>query len=306
MDGRTLGWLYIQRPRSLGRPDRAETRILALAADQLALGLRRDGLRRSTLELEAARQGDALKTALVDAVSHDLRTPLASIRATAGGLADPDVSWDDVTRRAAAARIDAEAARLDRLVRGVLELSRIASGSLHPDLEVHDLATIVETAVERSRSSLGQRPIVLESREATVLVDPVLADLIVTNLLENVATHAPAPAAVHIHVGPTDEGRIELSVEDGGPGVAPAELTTIFERFQRGSAAARDARPGLGIGLSLVRGLAEAMAGEVRAERSDLGGLRITVVFQAADTGPAADHARPGDVASTAVARTRP
>ena len=79
-------------------PDRAATRILALAADQLTLALRRDRLRAAATDAEVARQGDALKTALIDSVSHDLRTPLASIRATAGGLADPDVPWSEAVR----------------------------------------------------------------------------------------------------------------------------------------------------------------------------------------------------------------
>jgi two-component system sensor histidine kinase KdpD len=222
----------------------------------------------------------------VDAVSHDLRTPLASIRATAGGLADPAVAWDDAARRAAAASIDVEAQRLDRLVRGVLELSRIASGSVHPELEVHDLASLVEAALERSRASLGVRPLTVELGEAAVVVDPVLLDIVVTNLLENVASHAPAPAALRLAVDDLGDGFVTLVVEDGGPGIPPAELATIFDRFQRGSTASRRHRSGLGIGLSVVRGLVEAMGGDVVADRSPLGGLRISLRIQASLPAP--------------------
>jgi two-component system sensor histidine kinase KdpD len=289
VDGRRLGALWADRPRALGVPDRSETRIMALAADQIALALRRDGLRRAAMDLEAARRGEALKTALVDAVSHDLRTPLASIRATAGGLADPAVSWDDDARREAAARIDAEALRLDRLVRGVLELSRIASGSVHPELEVHDLASLVEAALERARRSLGERPVNVELHEAPVSVDPVLLDIVVTNLLDNVATHAPAPAPLRLAIeGPAD-GLVTLTIEDGGPGIPPDERATVFDRFQRGSAASRRRRPGLGIGLSVVRGLAEAMGGDVAADGSPLGGLRVRVRMRAGPPAPSSE-----------------
>jgi two-component system, OmpR family, sensor histidine kinase KdpD len=287
IDGRRLGALWADRARALGLPDRSETRILALAADQIALALRRDGLRRAAMDLEAARHSEALKTALVDAVSHDLRTPLASIRATAGGLADPAVIWDDAARREAAASIDVEAQRLDRLVRGVLELSRIASGSVHPELEVHDLASLVETALERSRPSLGVRPLTVDLGEATVVVDPVLLDIVLTNLLENVTTHAPAPAALRVAIQEPFDDLVTLTVEDGGPGIPPDELATIFDRFQRGSTASRRHRSGLGIGLSVVRGLVEAMGGDVLADRSPLGGLRIRLRVQASLPAPA-------------------
>src|SRR4029079_4124210 len=128
----------------LREPDRVTTRLLGLAADQLALAIRRDDLRREATELEIARRADALKSALLDAVSHDLRTPLASIRAAAGSLTDPEVAVDTEAARVpaperpvdpeaarvAAGAIDAEADRLDRLVREVLDLSRIEGGSL--------------------------------------------------------------------------------------------------------------------------------------------------------------------------------
>ena len=116
--------------RALGQPgttdpDRAATRLLALAADQLGLAVRRDALRREATEVEIARQADSLKSALLDAVSHDLRTPLASIRAHAGALTDREVPLDVEGARRAGTAIDAEADRLDRLVREVLDLSRV-------------------------------------------------------------------------------------------------------------------------------------------------------------------------------------
>ena len=159
-----FGEIGATRDRSSGLPNRAETRILALAADQIGLSLRRDQLRQDATEPEIARQSDALKTALIDSVSHDLRTPLASIRATAGGLADPAMSWTAEDARAAAMVIDAEATRLDHLVRAVLDLSRIEAGALRPELEPHDLRDLVEPVVARARSTAPGRSIERPSR----------------------------------------------------------------------------------------------------------------------------------------------
>jgi two-component system sensor histidine kinase KdpD len=269
-------------------PDRVTTRLLALAADQLALAIRRDDLRREATEVEIARRADALKTALLDAVSHDLRTPLASIRAAAGSLADPDIAIDAPSARATAAAIDAEADRLDRLVREVLDLSRIEAGSLRPELEPLVLADAVGPVVERLRPILGARPITVSIPDelSPVQADAVLLDGLVSNLVENVARHAPEPAALQISAR-EDAGRIRLAIDDGGAGVPEAERERLFDKFYRAPSAAAGSRRGLGVGLAIVRGMAEAMGGTVTAEQSRLGGLRIEVELPAAAAVPA-------------------
>ena len=287
VDGVGLGTIVAVRERSLGDPSRSETRVLALAADQIAVSLRRDQLRRAATDLEVAHQTDVLKTALIDSVSHDLRTPLASIRATAGGLADADVAWTDDARRGAAGVIDAEAARLDRLVSGLLDLSRISSGGLHPDLEPHELWSVVQPAVERLRPSLGDRALRIDVPDSLppVLADAVLLDVVVTNLLDNISAHSAPDAPVSIRATEGD-GMVRLIVEDGGPGVPADALGSLFDRFRRGPTTTPSARRGLGIGLSVVRGLVEAMSGQVTAERSPLGGLAVTVRLRPAPAGP--------------------
>src|SRR4029079_9951914 len=156
-DDQAFGWLRAQRPLDAGLPSREETRLLALAADQLALALRREDLRRAATQTEIARQSDALKSALLDAVSHDLRTPLASIRAAAGTLVDPELPPTAADARAAGTVIELEATRLDQLVRDVLDLSRIEGGGLRPNLEALDLRDVVEPIIERLRAGLGER-----------------------------------------------------------------------------------------------------------------------------------------------------
>ena len=294
VDDSQLGALVATRDRAEGEPSRVETRILALAADQIAVSLRRDQLRQTATELEVARQTDVLKTALIDSVSHDLRTPLASIRATAGGLADPELAWSDDARRDAAAVIDSEAARLDRLVNGVLDLSRIASGALHPDLEPHELWSVVEPVIDRMRPNLGSRPVTVDVSAdlPPVLADAVLLDVVLTNLLDNIAVHTgpETPVSIAAALAPGAAGerspRVGMVVADGGSGVRPEQLATLFERFRRATTQATGSRRGLGIGLSVVRGLVEAMGGEVAAGASPSGGLAITVTLRAAPAAP--------------------
>jgi two-component system, OmpR family, sensor histidine kinase KdpD len=289
-DDHTFGWLRAQRPLDAGPLSREETRLLALAADQLALALRREDLRRAATETEIARESEALKTALLDAVSHDLRTPLASIRAAAGTLVDPELPPSAADARAAGTTIELEATRLDQLVRDVLDLSRIEGGGLRPELVALDLRDVVEPVIERLRSSLGEREVrvTLPDDLPPVAGDAVLLDAVVSNLVENAAHHAPPPAAVAISASRQD-GTVELAIDDGGPGVPPDDLDRLFDKFFRVPRAGEGSRRGMGIGLAVVRGLTEAMGGSVAAERSTLGGLRVVVGLPVA-----AEPPRPG------------
>jgi two-component system sensor histidine kinase KdpD len=287
-DGVPFGSLKATLVAGTAGPDRATTRLLALAADQLAIAIRRDDLRREATEVEIARRADTLKTALLDAVSHDLRTPLASIRAAAGSLVDPDVAVDTASARATAAAIDVEADRLDRLVREVLDLSRIEAGSLRPELEPLVLADAVGPVVDRLRPILGNRPITISIPDELppVRADAVLLDGLLTNLVENVARHTAPPAPLQISAS-AEGGRVRLAVDDGGPGVPAAERDRLFEKFYRLPAAAESSRRGLGVGLAIVRGMTEAIGGTVNAEASAIGGLRIEIDLPADAAVPA-------------------
>jgi two-component system sensor histidine kinase KdpD len=264
------------------------TRLLSLAADQVALGLRRDALRNEANSAEIARRSDALKSALLDSVSHDLRTPLASIRATAGNLADPAVEWSPGTTREAAEAIDAEARRLDRLVRSVLDLSRIESGALQPDIEAYDVRELIAHAVSRAKPSIGPRPLAMDTGggDRVILVDAVLFDAILANLLDNVVDHTPPDARVAIGVRAGDPARVVVTVEDGGPGVGTDQLALIFDKFQTADRQPGRARRGMGVGLSIVRGMTEALGGTARARPSALGGLAVDLDLPAAPDPP--------------------
>ncbi len=287
--GIVYGFLWAGQRSGASQPDPEATRLLSLAADQLALALRRDRLRHEATSVEIARRSDALKSALLDSVSHDLRTPLASIRATAGNLADPTLRLSPDAVRDAAETIDSEAQRLDRLVTSVLDLSRIESGALQPDLEVYDLRELAETAVARLRPSLGDRPVSIELADdlPLILVDAVLLDAVLANLLENVARHTPPGTAVAVRASRGVPDRVTLCVADDGPGVADAHLPRVFDKFYRAGGGGDGARHGMGIGLSVVRGMMEALGGSAVARRGERGGLTVELQLPVAPDPPA-------------------
>ena len=282
-----IGSIWAIRSRAEGIPDREETRLLSLAADQVGLAFRRERLVETANAAEIARQGEALKDALLDSVSHGFRTPLATIRAAAGSLMDPQVAWSNEERRGAARTIDQEAERLNLLVRNLLDMSRIEAGELRPSLEALDAEGLVTPVVERLARNLGQPPvqIVFGPDLPPLRADPSLFDEVLANLLENAARHAP-DAMTRVSVTAAPDGRVRVRVEDAGPGVPTASLPHLFDKFYRVPRAGEGARRGIGIGLGVVKGLAEAMGGEVAASTSPLGGLAVDVFLDAAPEPP--------------------
>jgi two-component system sensor histidine kinase KdpD len=284
---RRLGSIWAVRTRASGAPDGTETRLLSAAADQIGQALEQDRLGREAREVEIARRSDALKTALLESVSHDLRTPLTSIRAAAGTLLDRDVPLDQATQEATAEAIDREAEHLNRLVTNLLDLSRIEAGELRADVEPFELSPLVGRAADRLRPRLGGRLIEIDVPDdlPPVLVDEVFIDQALTNLLENAIKYTGPAARIRIQAGrgseePDAAGRtIILTLEDDGPGVPDDAIERLFDRFFRIRRRGEPSRPGSGIGLTVVRGLVEAMGGRVRASRSSLGGLAIELTL---------------------------
>jgi two-component system, OmpR family, sensor histidine kinase KdpD len=279
-DGVRLGSIRAHRITGSPTPGRGARRILALAADQLGMAIRRDELRAELTAAEVARRSDALRGAILDSVSHDLRTPISTIRALAGGLVDPASDASPADREAAAEAIDAEAERLGELVRSLLDMSRIQSGALQPDLEACDPAGLVETVAARLRrlDPSGRLDVRVPEDLPPVLVDGMLFDVALANVVDNALRHAPAPAPIVLGGRLRDDGRtVSLTVDDGGPGVPDEALPMLFDRFYRVPAPGEPARHGIGMGLAIARGFVEAMGGSVTASRSDLGGLRVSL-----------------------------
>ncbi|MGH2463983.1 MAG: sensor histidine kinase, partial [Candidatus Limnocylindrales bacterium] len=255
-NGSGLGSIWARRTRREGLPERPETRVLSAAADQLGRALERDQLVREAMSMEVARRSDALKSALLDSVSHDLRTPLASIRAAAGSLMDPSVHWSPEDERATAASIDREAERLNRLVSNILDLSRIEAGGLVMRHSTFPLEDLIPDALERLAPTLGERPIDVRIPDdlPPVDIDEVFIDQVLTNVLENAAKYAGPGAAVRISARQLGPDRIGLTIEDAGPGVPAEALPRLFEKFYRVAQRGEGARRGTGLGLAVVRG----------------------------------------------------
>jgi two-component system sensor histidine kinase KdpD len=287
----SFGSLWTLAPVGAAESGPQDARLLAAAADQIAQAVRRQQLTAAAAEVEVARRSDRLKSALLDSVSHDLRTPLSTIRAAAGNLADPELVVPDAERIALGNTIDGEAARLNRLVTNLLDMSRIDSGALRPGLELVPLGPIAEAVTERLAKPLSDHPLAIDLPVGLppVWADPMMLDQVLTNLLENASRYAPTTAAVRVSGRLSDAAFVSLTVEDAGPGIA-GDHERLFDKFHRepGMSAARR---GAGLGLAVVRGLVEAMGGRVQAGRSPLGGLAIVVDLPAgpgrpADLGP--------------------
>ena len=277
--GKTLGAIWAIRPRALGDPDESEKRVLAAAADQVGGSLDRDRLQRDATAAEISRRSDALKSALLDSVSHDLRTPLASIRAAAGTLMDADIEWPPEQRREIAGSIDREAEWLNRLVTNLLDMSRVEAGELRPTFVVLALADAVEEAVHRRdvASGAGIAQVDVPEDLPPVVVDEVFLGQVLANILDNAVKYAGTDAPVRISAAETDAHKVRLTIEDGGMGVPPESLPRLFEKFYRVPRKGEGSRRGTGIGLAVVRGLVEAMGGRVAARPSELGGLAVDV-----------------------------
>ncbi len=289
-DGRPYGSVWARRPRGAEAPDRTETRLLSAAADLVGLALAHDRLAAEAQAAEIARASDALKSALLQSVSHDLRTPLATIRAAAGSLRPGSgLSTEDQAESAAA--IDREVEYLNRLVTNLLDLSRIEAGALRAERDAYELDDLLGPSIERLKARLGDRPLEIALDAPPVMVDPIFLDEAVANVLDNAAKYTPPGTRIRVSASPVGGDRVRLTIEDAGPGVPPEALPRLFEKFYRVPRRERQSRLGTGIGLAVVRGLIEAMGARVEARQGELGGLAIDVDLPIAAPVPAATPA---------------
>jgi two-component system, OmpR family, sensor histidine kinase KdpD len=265
------------RPPRLGEPER---RVLSAFANQAALAVERDQQQEERARARALAEADRLRTALLNAVSHDLRTPLSSIKASASSLLDPTVDWSPAQRREFLETIDQEADRLTRLVHNLLDMSRIEAGALDPRLAETALPDVTGPVVRLARSKSSQ-PISVDLPDdlPAVLVDPVRLDQVLTNLLDNARRYAgDEPVTVE---GRALEERVELRVVDHGPGIPEAERERVFGRFYRLRRNGRTPPDGTGMGLAISKGIVEALGGTIRVEETPGGGATFVVSLTA-------------------------
>ena len=275
--GRTLGSIWGLRSRSAGQPGRAETRLLAAAADQIGQALEQDRLREEAAAAEIARQSDALKSALLESVSHDLRTPLATIRAAAGTMLDPHVDLSDDDRRASALAIDQEAEHLNRLVTNLLDLSRIEAGAC---AQTSSRSSSTRSSSRRSTARQAPRRPVGEGRPGRL--DPrgpgrprVHRPGAWPTSSRTQRSTCPTGQRVRIVAAELD-GQVRLTVEDSGHGVPPAALTRLFDKFYRVTGSATKSGPGPGSGWPSSGGWPRRWAATSRRGRASSAASRST------------------------------
>ncbi len=226
-----------------------------------------------------------MRTALLAAVSHDLRSPLAGIKAAVSSLRQDDVDWSDEDEAALLETIEDSADRLDALVGNLLDLSRLQTGSVQPRSDLVEAQDLVTGALvgltDRSR-------VVVEAGDELPLIttDAALVERVVANLVENALRYSSEPVVIALG---TVGARVEVRVVDRGPGVPGGAKDRIFAPFQRlGDAPAGN---GVGLGLAVARGLTEAVGGELAAEDTPGGGLTMVLSLPASEVERAAPEA---------------
>ena len=270
---RVLGRLIVE-PRRNQRFDPDERRLTELLALQAGLAVQREQLASEAAEREALAAENRFKATLLSSLSHDLRSPLTVITGVATSLQQPDASWDRTHLQPMLATLSDEAARLNRIVGNLLEMSRIESGALERTRDWEDLGELVGAVLARLRPRFGGRAVTVEMAEDAPLVwlNAALIDQVLSNLLENVLRHTPATTPVTIQVrASADEAIVEIL--DRGPGIPEALLPRLFGKFVRGAAPERAAQ-GTGLGLAICKGIIEAHGGRIwAANRPDGGAL---------------------------------
>jgi len=266
-NGKSIGVVRICRATAAANLAVPQRRFLAAVAQQVGISLERAQLQEKAADAAALRRAEEVKNAVLNSVTHDLRTPLAMIKASAGNLRTGQISWSDEEKDAFAQSIEKNADRLDGIVGNLLELSRIDAGMIRPERQYYPLAAIVDDVVNRLNPLLGGHAVTVDVSDdlPPVPVDYVAIDRVLSNLLENAVRHTAAATAIVISAT-TDDDEVIASVADNGAGIAASVLPHLFERFQRGRAARPDSRSGVGIGLAVVKGLVEAHGGRCWVE----------------------------------------
>lgn len=244
--------------------DPNQRRMLEACAGQLALALERDQMAIEAAEARVQVEAEQVRSALLSSVSHDLKTPLASIAGASSSLLESR-SLDIDTRRQFLETISEESVRLNRLLENILQMSKLDSGGSPPNRQWHVLEEIVGSALHRTEAQLAKHVVAVRSlRELPLIyVDGILLEQVFVNLLENASQYTPAGTTITISAM-AEPRSIVVSVSDTGPGLVPGTEQKIFEKFYRSSPTA-DAGPGSGLGLAICRAIVKAHGGTMTA-----------------------------------------
>jgi two-component system sensor histidine kinase KdpD len=269
-------------PHALETPEQLHQ--LETFANQTALALERAQLADEAQKAEIRAETERMRSSLLSSVSHDLRTPLASITGAASSLLETKAALDTPTSRELLETIQEESERLSRLVNNLLQMTRVESGALQLHRDWLPLEEIVGAALERLKQPLGDRPVTTRLPEDLPLVpiDDTLIEQVFVNLLDNVLKYTPTGSSIEIAAW-TGEGNVTVEIGDRGPGLDPGEELHVFEKFYRGHPAAGR---GAGLGLAICRGFVEAHGGRIWAENRTGGGAAFRFILPLIGTPP--------------------
>ena len=265
-----------------GRLRDGDRELVEAVCSQIAVAVERVALARDVEQARVRVERERVRSSMLASVSHDLRTPLASIVGTLSSLRSFGARYDDRTRIELLATAQGEAERLDRFVGNLLDMTRLDAGAVEPKREVVEIGDLISTALRRASPLLKGHRVAsaIASDLPSVAVDFVLAEQVLFNLLDNAAKYAPPGGRIDVE-GRAAGGRVEIVVRDEGPGIPPSAVERLFDKFFR--AAEGDRRPaGTGLGLAIARGFVEAMGGAISARnRVDRCGAEFIVSFPA-------------------------
>jgi two-component system sensor histidine kinase KdpD len=266
-----VGVLAVELGAERHPPGTDAMHLLETFANQVALALERALLARDAHRQRIAAEGERMRNALLAAVSHDLRTPLASITGAASSLASSDERLEPSARRELILTIHEEAQRMNRLANNLLEMGRLQAEGVTLDRHWQPIEEVIGSALNHFDAQLRGRELSIRvpSDLPLVEIDDVLIERVVLNLVDNVLKYTPPDTPIEIAARAGD-GELVVEVSDRGPGFAPGEEERVFDKFFRGEASRT--RHGAGLGLAVARAIVEAHGGRIGAENRPGGG----------------------------------
>jgi two-component system, OmpR family, sensor histidine kinase KdpD len=255
-----------------------QNRLLDALSDQAALAIERTHLAKDIARARIAAETDRLRSALLTSISHDLRTPLASILGSASSLVNHSSELDGEIQMALLRTIQEEAERLNRFIGNLLDMTRLESGSLKPQTSMIDMSDLLGATLHRAQKILADHKVDIELAPGLPMVgvDMVLMEQVLFNLLDNAAKYAPRGSTIEVRVRPEGD-EIVIEIRDEGDGIPTQDLERIFDKFFRVHRTDRQ-RAGTGLGLPICRGFVEAMGGTIiAANRTDRSGAAFTI-----------------------------
>jgi two-component system, OmpR family, sensor histidine kinase KdpD len=255
-----------------------QRRTLDTFANQVAMAIERARLAEQARQAEILEITDKLQSALLNSISHDLRTPLVSITGALSSLMDETIKLDAASRRSLVETAYEEADRLNRLVGNLLDMTRLEAGAVRIHKDLCDVQDVIGSALEQLNSRLGKHPVTIDASPElpNISIDFILISRVLVNVIDNAIKYSPPEAPIEIRAQATS-GHVEIGVADRGPGIPKEDLTRIFDKFYR--VQRPDNVTGTGLGLAISRGIIEAHGGFMAAENRPGGGAIIMLAL---------------------------